>query len=337
MAHAAQGAPGVSEEKDAKKSGGTPTADDKKGNGRALSGTWGKTGGALKIEFGDKGVMKIAPHGDITAIAIVCDYTVEKEGLVKAKVTGVEGNGAPTKHIGGLLPAGTKFSFKWTVKADSAKLDDLTGDKVEVLRHLLAGDFEQKSDDKKKHGHDGGDLKHHHGGAAHDEETAAPGKIKVGDRVPDFSVRALDGKSLKLSELQKDYSRTKNGVVVLSFWCTTCFSCRDVEGLLAKLVKDFEGRAAVFALAANANETGGDVTAFLKKNGLALPVVLDPSGHTADLFGVKETTTTVVIDGNGELRYCGQFRQMDGGSAEEALNAILAGKEVAIKTTPHQG
>ena len=77
------------------------------------------------------------------------------------------------------------------------------------------------------------------------------------------------------------------------------------------------------------------MAAFLKKNGLDLPIVLDPNGDTADLFGVKRTTTTVVIDGNGVLRYCGQFRQKDGGSAEAALKAVLAGKEVAVKTTPH--
>src|SRR5262249_53517957 len=135
----------------------------------------------------------------------------------------------------------------------------------------------------------------------------------------------------------KDKSLTEKGVVVLSFWCTTCHSCRDVEEFLAKMAKDYEGQAAVLALTANANETAQDVTAFLKKTGLALPVILDPSGHTADLFGVKRTTTTVVIDGNGVLRYCGQFRQKEGGSAETALKAVLAGQEVAMKTTPHQG
>jgi len=44
-----------------------------------------------------------------------------------------------------------------------------------------------------------------------------------------------------------------------------------------------------------------------------------------------------VIDGSGVLRYCGQFRQKDGGSAEAALKAVLAGQEVAVKTTPHHG
>ena len=177
----------------------------------------------------------------------------------------------------------------------------------------------------------------HHDGGKHQDETPPKGLVKVGDHVPDFSVRTLDGKDVKLSELQKDPTRTKNGVVVLSFWCTTCHSCRHVENVLAKLSKDHEGQAAVIALAANADETAQGVGAFLKKQGLTLPVVLDPSGRTADLFGVQRTTTTVVIDGTGVLRYCGQFRQTDGGSAQDALKAVLAGREVAVKATPHSG
>jgi cytochrome c biogenesis protein CcmG, thiol:disulfide interchange protein DsbE len=159
---------------------------------------------------------------------------------------------------------------------------------------------------------------------------------KVGERVPDFGVQTLDGEIVRLSELQKDRSRTKSGVVVLSFWCKSCHSCRHVEGKLAKLHETYKGQAAVLALDANADETAKDVAAFLKDKALALPVVLDPSGRTADLFGVTKTTTTVVIDGAGVLRYCGQFAG-GGGSAEEALRAVLAGEEVAVKTTPHRG
>src|SRR5262249_9603528 len=55
------------------------TADDKKAE-PALSGTWGKKDGELKIEFADKNVLKIVPHGDPAVIAIVCDCTVAPEG-----------------------------------------------------------------------------------------------------------------------------------------------------------------------------------------------------------------------------------------------------------------
>jgi thiol-disulfide isomerase/thioredoxin len=169
--------------------------------------------------------------------------------------------------------------------------------------------------------------------------TARPkrkGQIAVGDRVPDFSVRTLDGKTVRLSELRKDKKRTRKGVIVLTFWCSTCQSCRRVEQHLDKLARDYKGQAAVIALDANAGETAERVAAFARKKGLALPIVLDPSGGTADLFGTDVTTTTVVIDGKGVLRYCGRFGQ-GGGGAGEALKAVLAGKEVAVKTTPHDG
>ncbi|MBI3821317.1 MAG: TlpA family protein disulfide reductase [Planctomycetes bacterium] len=168
-------------------------------------------------------------------------------------------------------------------------------------------------------------------------QPSGKGIIKVGDKVPDLSIKTLDGKSVKLSELQKDEKQTKKGVVVLSFWCSTCHSCRHVEAHLGKLAKDYAGQAAVIALDANADDTAEGIAAFVKKKGLTMPVVLDPGGQTADVFGIKVTTTTVIIDGNGVLRYCGQFKQKDGASAEDALKAVLAGVEVAVSATPHNG
>lgn len=180
------------------------------------------------------------------------------------------------------------------------------------------------------HHHAHGDHGHHHG-HEHSDEAPPQARVKVGDKVPDFSVHTLDGKSVPLSEL------AATSPIVLTFWCSTCHSCRDMEHLVAKLHKDYQGHAAVFALGANFDETAESVAACLKENGLSFPVVLDPSGDTADLFGVNKTTTTVVIDGNGVLRYRGQFRSKDGGSAEAALEAVLAGREVSVTTTPHNG
>jgi peroxiredoxin len=170
------------------------------------------------------------------------------------------------------------------------------------------------------------------------DEAKRKGTITVGAKVPDFSVQTLDGKTVKLSELRKDEKWTKKGVVVLAFWCSTCHSCRHVEHHLDKLAKDYDGQAAVIALDANAGETAERVAAFAKEKGLTLPIVLDPSGRTADVFGTEVTTTTVVIDGEGVLRYCGKFSDGDRADyAEAALKAVLAGKEVAVKTTPHEG
>jgi thiol-disulfide isomerase/thioredoxin len=84
-----------------------------------------------------------------------------------------------------------------------------------------------------------------------------------------------------------------------SFWCTTCHSCRHVDQHLAKLAKDYSGKAVVLALDANADESAREVAAMLKNAGLDLPVSIDLNGKVADVFGITKTTTTVVIDGDG--------------------------------------
>jgi thiol-disulfide isomerase/thioredoxin len=169
-------------------------------------------------------------------------------------------------------------------------------------------------------------------------EGAAPSDpVAVGQKVPDFSVVDLSGTKVTLAQIQKDAKRMEKSVVVLSFWCSFCGSCRKVEGPLNKLQKQYEDRAVVIALDASAGETADKVRAFTRRNGLDLTVLLDPTGRTADVFGTRVTTTTVVLDGAGVLCYRGQFADREHAYAEEALREVLAGKDVRIKTTPLQG
>jgi hypothetical protein len=121
------------------------SAEDKKDKDKpALSGVWTLKGGETKIEFSDKKVMKISPHGDSKIIAVICEYTVEKEGLVKAKITDFEGKDEAKENVKELLPVGTEFSFKWKVTEDAANLGDLKGDKIEPLKSHLEGEYNQK-------------------------------------------------------------------------------------------------------------------------------------------------------------------------------------------------
>ena len=133
--------------------------------------------------------------------------------------------------------------------------------------------------------------------------------IAIGNQVPDFSfVDTNDGKTYNLSQLQKDAKNNSSGVVVLTFWCSFCGSCRHVEHALEKLASTYKGRVAVVALDASAGESIEDIREFKREKNLKLPVVLDPTGLTADLLGTTVTTTTLVIDAKGVLRYRGQFR-----------------------------
>jgi RNA polymerase sigma factor (sigma-70 family) len=185
---------------------------------------------------------------------------------------------------------------------------------------------------------------HHHGaGPAQSQRSqgtnsGSPVRVTVGDKVPDFALRDLDGRVLQFSELRENAMRGNRGTIVLSFWCSTCSSCRRVERHLDKLAKDYQGQALVLALDANAGEAPENVKAFAKKHGLTLPIFLNSDGRAADVFGTEVTTTTVVIDRDGVLRYCGRFRDGDRHAyVEDALKAVLAGNEVVVKTTLHDG
>jgi peroxiredoxin/YHS domain-containing protein len=199
-------------------------------------------------------------------------------------------------------------------------------------KYLKHGSPQDKPGDKQ----DGEHGKHgtsHGAGAGHAPVRAAAG-LAIGQKVPEFSVTDVRGKTWTLSDLQKS---APSGVVSLTFWCSFCHSCRHVEGRLDQFARTHRGKAAVVAVDASAGETAERVAAFAKEKGLTLPILLDAAGKTADLFGVSVTTTTVVIDRAGVLRYRGQFAGGRQAFAGEALQAVLAGKPVPQQETPLRG
>jgi thiol-disulfide isomerase/thioredoxin len=198
------------------------------------------------------------------------------------------------------------------------------------------------------HGNSGEGHAHSaHGKPAHNHGTSTDTKddhgtiekvkmVAIGEKVPDFEV-TIDGKTWKLSELQKNKAMTEDGTLVLTFWCSFCHSCRHVEQSLDVLAKKYKQKVGIIALDASAGETTEGVAEFAKKKGLTLPIALDESGTTADIFGTRVTTTTVVIDKNGVLQYRGQFSDRQHDFAADALQAVLAGKDVPLRETRQKG
>jgi hypothetical protein len=117
-------------------------AEEKKDDKAALSGTWAMKGGELKVEFADKDTMKIFPHGKAEVLVIRCSYTADKDGLVKAKVTELEGEAKDKAkdHV----PVGAEFTFRWKAKDGTAKLDEVKGEKADVFKNHMEGEYEKK-------------------------------------------------------------------------------------------------------------------------------------------------------------------------------------------------
>ena len=180
---------------------------------------------------------------------------------------------------------------------------------------------------------------HRHGAHVRPTPTTTvrhPDAIEIGDKVPDFEV-TIAGQTRKLSELQRDTAITADGTISLTFWCSFCHSCRDVEHDLDQLARQYKGKVGVIAVDASFGETTAHVAEFAQKEGLMLPIALNESGNVADIFGVATTTTTVVIDSDGVLRYRGQFGNKSRAYAADAIDAVLTGKQMPVKETEHRG
>ena len=176
-----------------------------------------------------------------------------------------------------------------------------------------------------------------HGHASNSRGTSdETKKIAIGYKVPDFEVM-IDGRLWKLSELQKNRAMTEDGTLVLTFWCSFCHSCRRVEHHLDALAREYKGKVGVIALDASAGETTEGVAEFAKKRELTLPIALNAGGGAADIFGTRVTTTTVVIDKTGVLRYRGQFSDGQHAFSQDALRAVLANKDVPVQETRQKG
>ncbi len=118
-------------------------ADEGK-DAKSLSGSWEKKSGQVKFAFSDKDVMKIYPHGDQFGFAIVCKYTVEKDGRVKAKITDVDAKDEIKQKVKDVAPVGLEFNFKYAVSGDTVTLDDFQGDNIYQLKTHLEGEYESK-------------------------------------------------------------------------------------------------------------------------------------------------------------------------------------------------
>jgi peroxiredoxin len=155
--------------------------------------------------------------------------------------------------------------------------------------------------------------------------SAAP--VRVGQEVPDFELTDAAGKDWKLSEL---LAAGAKGPVVLFFYCTTCGPCRLEEAEMEKFHRAFRGKAQIRAVVGSKGETARLATEFNAKRGLSFPCVFDKTGAAAASFSAR-TTLVLIIDKDRVLRYRGPLVQDAQPFARRALDAVLAGQDVAEK------
>jgi peroxiredoxin len=120
--------------------------------------------------------------------------------------------------------------------------------------------------------------------------------IGEGDRAPEFALASLDGTPVRLSDL-------RGRVVMVHFWATWCPPCVEEMPTIEKLYRSLPSKD--FAILAISVDEGGaaQVAAFLNKNRLSLPVVLDPDHAVASSYGTFKFPETYILDRNGIVKF----------------------------------
>lgn len=123
--------------------------------------------------------------------------------------------------------------------------------------------------------------------------------LSIGEKVPNFTLRDMTGKSVSLGDF-------KGQRVILNFWATWCPPCRlempEFNEMNAELVKSGEAVLLAINMTDGQRETKSRVSSYLATNKFNISVLLDSDGITSDIFSVRGIPTTVIIDRDGVLR-----------------------------------
>lgn len=189
-----------------------------------------------------------------------------------------------------------------------------------------------------------------------DKNHGASDKPAIGQAAPDFTLKDVDGKEVKLA----DY---RGKIVVLHFQSMNCPWDAGYQPILDKVASGYQpaktdkaadepkdaGKPEVVFLAINANhnEKAEDLKAYHDKAHMTYPILKDAGNKVADAYAAQTTPHMFVIDEKGVLRYKGGVEKApvspkDVGKSKEqylgpVLDALTQGKEPPYTSTQSHG
>lgn len=125
--------------------------------------------------------------------------------------------------------------------------------------------------------------------------VTAASAASVSGPAPNFTLKSLSGKNMKLSEM-------RGNVVLINFWASWCAPCREEMPLLNALHSKYEPLGFT-VLGVNVEEHEKNARGFLKNFPVDFPVLLDNQNTVSKLYDVIAMPTTVVVDRDGNMRF----------------------------------
>ena len=123
--------------------------------------------------------------------------------------------------------------------------------------------------------------------------------VKVGDKAPDFTITAIDGKEYTLSAL-------KGKVVMLQFTASWCRVCREEMPFIeSDIWQKHKDNPDFVLLALDRDEPAERVVQFVENIGITYPIAPDPESKVFTKYASAEAgvTRNVLIGRDGKIIY----------------------------------
>lgn len=161
--------------------------------------------------------------------------------------------------------------------------------------------------------------------------------LKLGDVVPDVTMKDSGGKELKLSDYRSNTEKKTEGqIVVIHFGSVTCHVAISAEKI-KKIIdpwKDPKAGVKYIAIYSDGhdNDTEKTIAKYIKSAKLACTSVVDKNKKLKEHFAAKSVNSTYVLDRTGKLIWRGAFGTIKNKKGEstpvsDAVRAVKEGKE----------
>ena len=130
--------------------------------------------------------------------------------------------------------------------------------------------------------------------AAAPAEPAAPAVATVGNVMPAYTAKLLDGSDFSVAN-------ERGNVVFVNLWATWCGPCRYEIPELEKLHLDHAAKK--FKVVGVSVDEGGEqvVREFVNEQKMTYPVALDPDGRLAEMLETTILPTSIILDRQGKV------------------------------------
>jgi len=132
-------------------------------------------------------------------------------------------------------------------------------------------------------------------GAATAGVVLAAAPTMVGKEAPDFALRGLDGRNLRLSEF-------RGQVVLVNFWARWAGDSRQEMSALDRINITYQ-RAGLVVLGVSVDEDLRRAREFAAAMGVSYPILFDSGSEIGKDYLLQKMPVTILVDRAGVVRY----------------------------------